>query len=151
MGWCVTNNTNQLWSIGDTIQYWTRLHQWSTSKLQTKSIKYKLIIEHGKKTYSWSYKYVGKMHKIVVGKLFCHHYAKLGAQCEPSFGLWNLIYKFTTSVRLTRQFCILIQRQNCRVSKFGDVGELRTWRSVPDSEQSLCETSGGRPVCIRVG
>ncbi len=38
----------------------------------------------------------------------------------------------TTSVRLTRQFCILIHQQNCRVSKFGDVGELQTCRSVPD-------------------
>ncbi len=43
------------------------------------------------------------------------------------------------SVHLTRQFCILIHRQNCRVSQFGDVGELRTWRSVPNSEQSLWE------------
>jgi hypothetical protein len=65
-----------------------------------KSIKYKSIVEYGKKTYSWSYKYVGKMHKIVVGRLTCHNYAKLGAQCEPGFGLWNIIKQITNLWRM---------------------------------------------------
>jgi hypothetical protein len=100
MGCCVTNNTNQLQCGGDTIQIWTRLHQWSTSKLQMKSIKYKLIVEYGKKTYSWSYKYVAKMYKIVVGRLTCHQHAKLGAQCELGFGFWNIIKQMTNLWRM---------------------------------------------------
>jgi hypothetical protein len=54
--------------------------------LQMKSIQYKLIIEYGKKRIHDHINMLARC-KTIMGRLACHHYAKLGVQCELGFGL----------------------------------------------------------------
>jgi hypothetical protein len=59
-------------------------------------------------------------------------------------GCWNCdVIKWVSQTQFQE-----LGRDWIGVSKFGDVGELRSWRSVPDSEQSMFETAGGRPVQV---